>query len=276
MKSSAAGSAGTKRSTSLRPQGEAVLPGKKATRMVQQPVTIRPCHEIEEFEAMVDLEFEVWGFGERDVVPSQVYVVAAKTGGQVFGAFVGEKLAGFALAFPGIHNGAPYLHSHMAAVLPEFRDLGIGSSLKLAQLNDALSRGISLMEWTFDPLQVRNAYFNICRLGVVCRRYLLDVYGSTSSPLHAGLPTDRLVAEWHLSSSRVASVLMGRPPETSGLVERIRIELDETSSESAARTQAQMRARFQELFARGYEVAWFERDTRGGDYVLQRAESSGK
>ncbi|MFZ1133728.1 MAG: GNAT family N-acetyltransferase, partial [Candidatus Korobacteraceae bacterium] len=147
---------------------------------------------------MVDLEFQVWGFRERDVVPSQMYVVAAKTGGQVVGAFVGDMMVGFVLAYAGIRDSNPYLHSHMAAVLPEYRDLGVGRRLKLAQRDDALARGIPLIEWTFDPLQTRNAYFNICRLGAVAQRYLLDVYGATSSPLHAGLPTDRLVAEWHL------------------------------------------------------------------------------
>src|SRR3974377_222595 len=162
--------------------------------MTQPAVAIRPCHEIEEFEAMVDLEFEVWGFGERDVVPSQMYVVAAKTGGQVIGAFTGNKLAGFALAYPGIRDGRSYLHSHMVAVSPEFRDLGIGRGLKLAQREDALARGISLIEWTFDPLQCRNAYFNICRLGVVCRSYLVDVYGSASRPAPSGLPPARLGA----------------------------------------------------------------------------------
>ena len=121
-------------------------------------------------------------------------------------------MAGFVLAYPGIRDGRPYLHSHMAAVLPEFRDLGIGRRLKLVQREDALARGIPLIEWTFDPLQTKNAYFNICRLGAVARRYLTDVYGSTSSPLHAGLPTDRLVAEWHLESERVVDILTGKEP----------------------------------------------------------------
>jgi len=244
--------------------------------MTQQAVAIRACHTIEEFEAMVDLEFEVWGFGERDVVPSQMYVVACKTGGQVFGAFVGDGLAGFALAYPGIRDGKPYLHSHMAAVLPEFRDLGIGRSLKLAQREDALARGIPLIEWTFDPLQTRNAYFNICRLGVVCRRYLLDVYGSTSSPLHAGLPTDRLVAEWHLASERVTKVLAGDPPAPPRVVERIRIELDEQSPDNVARVQAEARERFQRLFGQGFVVTGFVREASGGTYLLSAAEFSGK
>jgi predicted GNAT superfamily acetyltransferase len=244
--------------------------------MAQQPVAIRPCHTIEEFEAMVDLEIEVWGFGQKDVVPSQMYVVALKTGGQVIGAFVGDRLVGFALAFPGIREGRPYLHSHMAAVLPEYRDLGIGRSLKLAQREDALARGISLIEWTFDPLQARNAHFNIRRLGVVCRRYLLDVYGSTSSPLHAGLPTDRLVAEWHLLSGRVEQILAGKPPTRPSSVELVQIRLNENSSESVAEAQGLARTRFQELFAEGYSVTWFEREASGGTYLLEPAEPSGK
>ncbi len=244
--------------------------------MAQQAVTIRPCHTIEEFEAMVELEIEVWEFGERDVVPSQMYVVAAKTGGQVFGAFVGDKLVGFALAYAGIRDGLPYLHSHMAAVLSEYRDLGIGRLLKLAQRDDALARGIGLIQWTFDPLQARNAYFNICRLGVVCRSYLLDVYGSTSSPLHAGLPTDRLVAEWHLSSPRVQQLLADTPPVRPSSVELLRFRYDEQSPENIVEAQAMVRTRFSKLFAEGFLVTWFERAASGGTYVLELADPSGK
>ena len=219
---------------------------------------------------MVELEIEVWKFAERDVVPSQMYVVAAKIGGQVLGAFAGEKMAGFALAYPGIRDGKPYLHSHMAAVLPEFRDRGIGRQLKLAQRDDALSRGIPLIEWTFDPLQTKNAHFNICSLGAIVRRYLLDVYGSTSSPLHAGLPTDRLVAEWHLDSQRVVDTLSGMATKTGPQIERIPVVVDEASPEAVAGAQAQLRKRFQELFAAGYEVTWFEREPRGGSYILEK------
>jgi predicted GNAT superfamily acetyltransferase len=237
--------------------------------MPELKVTIRPCHTIEEFEEMVELEFRVWEFGERDVVPSQMYVVAAKIGGQIFGAFVEDKMAGFALAYPGIRDGQPYLHSHMAAVLPKFRDVGIGRMLKLAQRDDALSRGISLIEWTFDPLQPRNAHFNLCRLGVVARRYLIDVYGHTSSPLHAGLPTDRLVAAWHLDSQRVADVLAGRPPAMPDVCERVRIAVDESSAQGMVETQQVVRKRFQELFAAGYVATSFERTPGGGSYILE-------
>ena len=238
--------------------------------MPDEAVTIRPCHTVEEFEQMVELEIQVWGFLERDVVPSQMYVVASKTGGQVLGAFVGEKMAGFVLAYPGIRNGRPYLHSHMAGVLPEFRDLGVGRRLKLAQREDALVRGITLIEWTFDPLQTRNAHFNICRLGAIARRYLTDVYGSTSSPLHAGLPTDRLVAEWHLESERVLDILAGKEPALGPSVGRVRIVMDQASPDRVAEIQSQARKRFQELFAAEYVVTWFERETGGGSYVLAK------
>jgi len=238
--------------------------------MRDEVATIRPCCTIEEFEEMVELEIHVWGFVERDVVPSQMYVVASKVGGQVLGAFVGEKMAGFILAYPGIRDGRPYLHSHMAAVLPEFRDLGIGRRLKLAQREDALARGIPLIEWTFDPLQTKNAHFNLCRLGAVARRYLTDVYGSTSSPLHAGLPTDRLVAEWHLESERVVSLLNGREPERGSNLENIRIFSEGASCKRIAAIQAAARKRFQELFEAGYVVTWFEREPAGGSYILER------
>ena len=241
--------------------------------MPEQNVTIRPCHTIEEFDEMAELEFRVWQFGERDVVPSQMYVVAAKIGGQVFGAFVEGKMAGFALAYPGIRDGKPYLHSHMAAVLPEFRNLGIGRLLKLAQRDDALFRGISLIEWTFDPLQPQNAYFNLCRLGVIVRRYLIDIYGSTSSPLHAGLPTDRLVAEWLLDSQRVRDIVGGKPPAVPTVCERIPITIDESSVQRLVETQGALRKRFLELFSAGYVITSFERAAGGGAYVLEPSVS---
>jgi predicted GNAT superfamily acetyltransferase len=209
--------------------------------MPDDVVTIRSCHTIEEFERMVELEIEVWKFVERDIVPSQMYVVASKIGGQVLGAFVRETMAGFILAYPGIRDGSPYLHYHMAAV-----------------------------EWTFDPLQTRNAYLNICRLGAVARRYLTDVYGATSSPLHAGLPTDRLVAEWHLESQRVSDILAGKEPVLGPSMERVRIVMDEASPGRMAKVQAEARERFQELFAAGYVATWFEREAGGGSYILAK------
>ena len=114
---------------------------------------------------------------------------------------------GFAMALPGYRDGKPYLHSHMLAVLSQYRNAGLGRRLKLAQRDDALARGFELMEWTFDPLEIKNAHLNIARLGAIARRYQRDIYGPSTSPLQGGLPTDRLIVEWWLRSERVRRVL---------------------------------------------------------------------
>src|SRR6202163_3556858 len=155
-------------------------------------ITIRPCHGIEEFEACLRLERAVWKSLDIDVVPIPLFVVASETGGQVLGAFHGSDLVGFTLAIAGWRNRQPFLHSHMTAVSDAYRDRGIGRQLKLFQRTDALAHGISLMEWTFDPLITKNAYFNFMRLGAIARRYVPNAYGITTSPLHSALPTDQI------------------------------------------------------------------------------------
>lgn len=238
--------------------------------MTEMPITVRACRSVAEFEQMVDLQMRVWGYSERDAAPAIMFVVADKTGGQVIGAFAGNTMVGFALAYAGIGNDEPYLHSHMAAVLPEYRDRGVGRELKLAQRAEALSRGIRRIEWTFDPLQAKNAYFNICRLGVSIRQYLPNLYGTTSSPLHAGLPTDRLLAEWDLHSERVATVLAGNKPEIGSEAQRVKVDFPEGAKEAQLEAvQSLMRERFQDLFAQGYVVTWLERAAGGASYILE-------
>ena len=112
-------------------------------------IVIRHCHGIEEFEACIRVERDVWKSSDIDVVPIPLFVVAAETGGQVLGAFHGAHLVGFTLAIAGWRAGKPFLHSHMTAVLDTHRDRGIGRRLKLFQRDDALARGIGLVEWTF-------------------------------------------------------------------------------------------------------------------------------
>ena len=109
----------------------------------------------------------MWGYSDGDLVPRRVFILADRIGGQVIGAFDGDVLVGFAMSLPGLRDGRPYLHSHMLAVLPEYRNAGLGRRLKLAQRDDALARGIDLMEWTFDPLEIKNAHLNIARLGAI-------------------------------------------------------------------------------------------------------------
>jgi predicted GNAT superfamily acetyltransferase len=174
---------------------------------VSRQIRVAAVTGMADFERCVDLQLAVWGYSDGDLIPKRVFIVADRIGGQVIGAFDRDRMVGFAMALPGYRDGKAYLHSHMLAVLPEYRNAGLGRRLKLAQRDDALARGFDLMEWTFDPLEIKNAYLNIVRLGAIARRYMWDFYGPSTSPLQGGLPTDRLVAEWWLRSDRVRHTL---------------------------------------------------------------------
>jgi predicted GNAT superfamily acetyltransferase len=243
-------------------------------------VEIRVCHTLADCEACVAMEKHIWQTEDIEIVPSALIRVVAETGGQALGAFEGSRMIGFTFAVVGCRpQGAglqTFLHSHMTAVLPEYQNLGIGRRLKLFQREEALGRGIRLVEWTFDPLELRNAYFNVMRLGAVMRRYLPNLYGITTSPLHSGIPTDRLVAEWHLDSERVRRVVAGEPvpPAGPGAV-RIRIPSDigarkEKDRDAAVRIQTAAREEFQGRFAQGYAVTRVETVAAVTEYVLEK------
>jgi predicted GNAT superfamily acetyltransferase len=241
-------------------------------------IVIRHCHGMDEFEACVRVERQVWKSSDIDVVPIPLFVVASETGGQVLGAFHGKQLVGFTMAIVGWRERKPFLHSHMTAVLDAFMNQGIGRRLKLFQREDALARGISLVEWTFDPLVTKNAYFNFMRLGAIARRYLPNIYGITTSPLHGSLPTDRLVAEWHLRSRRVLAVLAGKTlpaaVKSGGNTTRINIpanidELKARHPSGARAVQAETRAQFQKWLKQGYAATSVAATPGGTDYILE-------
>ena len=136
--------------------------------------------ERQQFREAVALQKTIWGFERCELLPLRLFVVATKIGGQVFGAYDDGRMVAFCLAIPGLKpDGKIYLHSHMLGVLPGYRNAGIGRQLKLRQRDDALARGIDLIEWTFDPLDIKNAYFNIERLGAIVRRYVRNQYGES-------------------------------------------------------------------------------------------------
>jgi len=147
-------------------------------------IHIQSFTELEQFDDCVALEEAIWGYDPADMIPRRVFLLASRIGGQVLGAFdtdrPGSPPIGFAMALPGYRNGHAYLHSHMVGVLPEHRNRGIARALKLAQREDALARGIELMEWTFDPLEIKNAHLNIAKLGAIVRRYQHNFYGPSS------------------------------------------------------------------------------------------------
>jgi predicted GNAT superfamily acetyltransferase len=228
-------------------------------------ITIRPLHSLSDFHRCVEIARQVWADTELHTEPHVTYVIADHTGGQVLGAFEGDTMVGFTKAYVGLHDSTPYLHSHMAAVLPTHRDRGIGRQLKLAQREEALRRNIRLIEWTFDPLETKNAHFNLNRLGTVSRRYIPDFYGITTSPLHRNMPTDRLLVEWHLDSPRVLSAINQLTPQQRDCPTQI--HLPNTVS-SPLDLQSNIRAEFTTWFAKGYAATSVRRTPSGFDYCL--------
>ncbi|MBI4907173.1 MAG: acetyltransferase [Acidobacteria bacterium] len=221
----------------------------------------------------------IWGFEDIELLPRRLFVVANKVGGQTLGAFDGKKMVAFLIAIPGLKAGGKYyLHSHMLGTLAAYRDRGLGRSLKLLQRQEALSRGIPLIEWTFDPMELKNAFFNMERLGAVVRRYVPNQYGTTSSHLHGGLPTDRCVAEWYIDSPRVHAIVSKQPFNRPAYVEKICVpagiaDIRKNDPARAREVQDSLREQFQRHFRNGLEVSGFESTAKEGIYLLSELES---
>jgi predicted GNAT superfamily acetyltransferase len=258
-------------------------------------IVIRECRGFEELQACVDLQIEVWGYSDGDVIPRRVFLVAQKIGGQVIGAFdvkAGNReqgtgaeegdassLIGFAFGLPGVKTGKdsrsgkpePYLHSHMLAVRDGYRNQKIGAKLKLAQREDALRRGFRRMEWTFDPVEIKNSFLNIHKLGAVVRKYEENFYGVSSSRLQGGLQTDRLLAEWWLDAPRVEAAIAGEPSwDEPDCTEEIRVpaaiyawKAEDADRHRAEQVQRENRAQFQRAFREGLAVIGFTRNAEG-------------
>lgn len=269
-----------KKAKSRRPVSRVHLPAQPpAPAQSADTVVVRHCRGFAEFTACIEIERAVWASADIDIVPLPIFVVAAETGGEVLGAFDGDRLAGFTLALAGLRGRRGFLHSHMTAVLEPYRNLGVGRKLKLFQRQDALARGIELVEWTFDPLEVRNAHFNF-GLGAIARRYLPNLYGITTSPLHAGLPTDRVVAEWWLRSARVRGCVgarhrrkpAGRRRKRKLVQVRTPTEmavLRRNQPDEAARIQSEIRLEFEHWFSQGYAATAIKTDPGGSTYLLE-------
>jgi predicted GNAT superfamily acetyltransferase len=184
------------------------------SRNAAQQIVIRDLKSIDDLSQLKAVEKEVWAMADDDALPLTL-AIALKTAGNIFvGAFdkdnEKEKLVGFAFGFLGREHGQTTIHSHMLAVLDAYRHLDLGSRLKQAQRERAMSMGVHEMTWTFDPLQSRNAHFNFFKLGVVSDTYKVDFYGpETSSVLHRN-GTDRLWVRWILNSRRVRDRLAGK------------------------------------------------------------------
>ena len=174
-------------------------------------LSIRPLKRLSEFHACEALQRQVWEMpDDLEIVPLHLLVTVQRNGGLLLGAFDGEELAGFVFGFPGISGDGKLKHcSHMMGVAPGYQSRGVGFQLKLAQRELVLEQGIDLITWTYDPLESRNAYLNIHKLGCSCRIYVRDYYGPLSDGLSAGLPSDRFQVEWRIGSERVRRRLAG-------------------------------------------------------------------
>jgi predicted GNAT superfamily acetyltransferase len=171
---------------------------------MDEPVSIRPARDHADYEACVQLQRAVWRLSDLEIASAIQLIATIHAGGSLLLAFDADGQAlGFAYAFAALRGGTPHLHSDMLAVLPEYQRRGLGVRLKWAQRDFALAQGVSLITWTYDPLQARNAYLNLRRLGASAAEFLPDFYGITTSALHHGLPTDRLLVRWELNAPRV-------------------------------------------------------------------------
>ncbi len=237
-------------------------------------IVVRKCCALEEFRACVELQREIWDESDLETEPVTMFVVASITGGQVLGAFDGGKLVGYTLAVVGVQQqGLMYLHSHQTGVSAAYRDRGVGRMLKLFQRDEALGRGIRLVQWTFDPLEMKNAHFNLNRLGAICRQYIPNLYGVTTSPLHRGIETDRLVAEWWLDSPRVIAAIEDLAPSATDAPATIEVpaELEQWQPGDLQRVQAvqtRVREEFAKWFAREYAAIGVRAGKTGAAYLL--------
>jgi len=268
-------------------------------------ITIQDIEGTTQLQAVEELQRQVWGVPDLDVVPLTHLIATQTAGGVLLGAFDGESLVGFVYGFVGWEEGEVSHHSHMLAVKPEYRNLKLGMMLKLAQRQRVLNQGIKTITWTFDPLQSLNAHFNISKLGAISDRYYINFYGADAPSFLHRTGTDRLWVKWLLDSPRVHERLANSAPapelqqvtplieigpddspqtvnkasEVSGEPVLIEIpgninELQKRSTELAVTWRDTTRSAFQEALACGYVVMDFHRQSRGsqryGVYVLSR------
>lgn len=235
-------------------------------------ISIRQIESFAELRAVEELQKEVWGIPDLDVVPLTQLIAAKAAGGVLLGAFDGQTLVGFVYGFVAEEDGEMAHHSHMLAVKPAYRNFNLGYKLKLAQREEVLAQGINLITWTYDPLQSLNAYFNFAKLGVICERYLVNFYGEEATSFLHQSGTDRFWVKWLLTSDRVIRRLNSATPELENPADKLLIEvpgnINSMSTELAIEWRQRTRGEFTEAIEAGYAVRDFDREN--GRYILGR------
>lgn len=242
-------------------------------------IEIRECTGVDELSRCVAIQREVFALPEIEISPVRHFVVTARAGGFTLGAFAEEKLVGFVLSVAAFFGNEKFFYSHMTAVTKDFQSSGIGAKLKWAQRIEAQARGVDFIKWTFQPVQSRNAFFNLEKLGAVVRSYEPNFYGtdySTSGDRakRIGLDSDRLFAEWNLNAEKVKCLAKGESFfETARVAETIEIPVDWNSlvkenPEKAVAEQARLKAEFGQAFADQMICRGFERSETNPKYLL--------
>lgn len=248
--------------------------------MKKAEINIRECTTVEELSSCVALQREVFGLSNIEISPVRHFIVTKHAGGFTLGAFTAEnRLIGFVLSVAMFLGDKRSFYSHMTAVSAEFQSFGIGAQLKWAQREKALGENVNLIKWTFQPVQARNAFFNLEKLGAIVREYKPNFYGTDYSTSSAngekiGLDSDRLFAEWNLGSEKVEKLAKGEKFEETGEVKQmIEIpndwnELVKANPQQAIDEQNRVKKEFQAAFAKGWICRSFERDQQNPKYLL--------
>jgi predicted GNAT superfamily acetyltransferase len=248
---------------------------RRAACTIPTAMQIRPLASVDEFRAAERFQEEVWSFDPREVTPLSELVTAAREGGLVLGAFdPAGRMVGLVYGWVGRRAGKFYHFSRLAGVAADQRDSGLGMQLKLEQRRWALDQGFDLICWTFDPLQSRNAHFNLMKLGAICREYLVNLYGQNNSRFNRGLETDRFLAEWWIASPRVLRRVGGQIPEPAGEREvEIPAQIDavrERDLEEARGWRERTRAELVDALGKGYVVTGLARRQGRSFLTLQK------
>ena len=244
-----------------------------------EEIIIRECTTIDEFDTCIYLQREAFGLPDLEISPRRHFIVSRQAGGWTLGAFIGDRMVGFVHHLAAVRpNNVVFGYSHVMAVARDYQNKGVGARLKWAQRAKAITEGREFIKWTWDPMQSRNAHFNLNRLGVTVHTYAANFYGLDYDHRgeQAGLPSDRLFASWNLNSPRVSALAAGIkhtinaqpvkaiaiPTEWSAVVKR--------DAQAARDMQARVHTEFQNAFAEQLVCAGLERGTDESRYLLYR------
>ena len=257
------------------------------TEATSDEVSVRECTGVEEFDECVRLQREAFALPDLELSPRRHLIVSGAAGGWTLGAFAGERMIGFVHHLVAVRGGGEIIgYSHMMAVARDFQNRGIGARLKWAQRERALAEGRAFIKWTWDPMQARNAHFNINRLGVTVRSYAVNFYGTDYSTLAGefgvahGLDSDRLFAGWDLREPRVESLAQGHAPEPAAAPSAsVEIPADwttlvKTDPAAARREQLRVRDEFRRALDSGLVCKGFARDAAHPQYLFYEAVTS--